>query len=105
MKGLIKLNKLTNNSDIASNIDVVFAGHDHNYTPNPIIIKTNLKGFEHKTYIVEMGAYTKYLGFSQIKYDKKQNKIIDFILKPFEINSKTIQLVKSLFKSIVSFIN
>ena len=38
-----------------------------------------------------MGAHTKYLGFSQIKYDKKQNKIIDFILKPFEINSKKIQ--------------
>jgi len=105
-EGINKIEQiLTNNPDIASNIDVVFAGHDHNYTPNPIIIKTNLKGFEHKTYIVEMGAYTKYLGFSQIKYDKKQNKIIDFILKPFEINSKTIQLVKSLFKSIVSFIN
>jgi 2',3'-cyclic-nucleotide 2'-phosphodiesterase (5'-nucleotidase family) len=91
-EGINKIEQiLTNNPDIASNIDVVFAGHDHNYTPDPIIIKTNLKGFEHKTYIVEMGAYTKHLGFSQIKYDKKQNKIIDFILKPFEINSKTIQ--------------
>jgi 2',3'-cyclic-nucleotide 2'-phosphodiesterase (5'-nucleotidase family) len=91
-EGINKIEQiLKNNPDIASNIDVVFAGHDHNYTPDPIIIKTNLKGFEHKTYIVEMGAYTKYLGFSQIKYDKKQNKVIDFILKPFEINSKTIQ--------------
>jgi 5'-nucleotidase / UDP-sugar diphosphatase len=91
-EGINKIEQiLTNNPDIASNIDVVFAGHDHNYTPNPIIIKTNLKSFEHKTYIVEMGAYTKHLGFSQIKYDKKQNKVLDFTLKPFEINSKTIQ--------------
>lgn len=82
---------LKSNPDIASDIDVIFAGHDHNYTPKPIIFETNIKGFNHKTYIVEMGAYTKYLGFSQIKYDKKQNKVIDFILKPFPINSKVIQ--------------
>jgi 2',3'-cyclic-nucleotide 2'-phosphodiesterase (5'-nucleotidase family) len=84
-------NILKDNPDIASNIDVVFAGHDHSYTPDPIILKTNIKGFEHKTYIVEMGAYTKYVGFSQIIYDKKQNQVVDFILKPFPINSKTIQ--------------
>jgi 2',3'-cyclic-nucleotide 2'-phosphodiesterase (5'-nucleotidase family) len=105
-KGINKIEQiLTNNPDIASNIDVVFAGHDHNYTPNPIIIKTNLKGFEHKTYIVEMGAYTKYLGFSQIKYDKKQNKIIDFILKPFEINSKTIQPDREIKQIIEQYFN
>jgi len=67
-EGINKIEQiLTNNPDIASNIDIVFARHDHNYTLDPIIIKTNLKGFEHKTYIVEMRAYTKYLGFSQIK--------------------------------------
>ena len=59
-EGINKIEQiLTNNPDIASNIDVVFAGHDHNYTPNPIIIKTNLKSFEHKTYIVEMGSIYK----------------------------------------------
>lgn len=91
-EGINKIeNILKSNPDIASNIDVVFAAHDHNYTPTPIILKTNIKGFEHKNYIVEMGAYTKYVGFSQIIYDKKQNKVIDFILKPFNINSNTIK--------------
>ncbi len=96
---------LESNPDIASNIDVIFAGHDHNYTPKPIIFQTDIKGFNHKTYIVEMGAYTKYVGFSQIKYDKKQNKVIDFVLKPFPVDSKVIQPDPEIKKIIDEYFN
>lgn len=44
-------------------------------------------------------------GFSQIKYDKKQNKVIDFILNPFPINSKVIQPDPEIKKIIDEYFN
>ncbi len=101
--------------EIAEDIDVVYAGHDHYLTEEPEeitidrrsymevsqqVIRDKAPSFKvkrfkvdaktHTVYLVEAGAYTKYLGFSSLTVDKRTKELVRFSMRVIPVDSHEI---------------
>ncbi len=116
-EGVNKLKEILSSiPEIAKDIDVVMAGHDHTLTEKPrkvtikekeamALVKYAMKPYKakviklrvkvssktHTVYIVEAGSHTKYVGFSQLTIDKNTKELVKFTMKPIPVKSKEIK--------------
>ncbi len=74
--------------DLAKNvegIDVIFTGHDHQLTEEPIVVSK----FPSKTYIFQSMSHAKYVGETTIEVDAKTHDIISINMKAIPTKSYT----------------